>query len=159
VQDFPRIAATRGGAAWNAAQEKWSGYLEEQGRGARQVLLAESSDAIVAYASLVWLSQNPSFQSAGIPEIQDLVVAEGHRNAGLGTRMIGALEETARAAGHSRIGIGVGLYRDYGPAQRLYAKLGYKLDGEGVSYKNARVEPGSTVTVDDDLVVWMTKPL
>ena len=157
--DLPRLAATRGGVAWKGSDGRWNRYLAEQNQGRREVLLADTGEAIIAYGSLAWVSQNPSFRSAGIPEIQDLVVAEDYRNAGLGTRMIRALEERARAAGHSRVGIGVGLYRDYGAAQRLYSKLGYILDGGGVSYKNAGVEPGSLVKVDDDLVIWMVKLL
>jgi GNAT superfamily N-acetyltransferase len=159
AEDLPRIAATRGGDAWKADNERWSRYVAEQNQGLREVLLADTTDAIVAYASLARISQNLALRKAGIPEIQDLVVAEAYRNAGLGTRMIHALEECAWAAGHSRVGIGVGLYRDYGAAQRLYSKLGYVLDGGGVSYKNAGVEPGSLVRVDDDLVIWMVKLL
>jgi GNAT superfamily N-acetyltransferase len=159
AEDLPRMAATPGGKAWKADDERWSRYLAEQSRQLREVLLADAGDAIVAYASLVRVSQNLSFRKAGVPEIQDLVVAEAYRNAGLGTRMICTLEERARAAGHSRVGIGVGLYRDYGAAQRLYSKLGYVLDGSGISYKNAGVEPGSMVSVDDDLVIWMVKLL
>ena len=158
--DSPRLAATQGGAAWKGHDDKrWNRYLTEQSQGLRDVLLADAGEAIVAYGSLAWVSQNPSFRNAGIPEIQDLVVAEACRNARLGTRMIRALEELARAAGHSRVGIGVGLYRDYGAAQRLYSRLGYILDGTGVSYKNAGVEPGSLVNVDDDLVIWMVRDL
>jgi GNAT superfamily N-acetyltransferase len=159
AEDVARIAATRGGVAWKADDERWNRYLAEQNEGLREVLLADTSDAIVGYASLARGSQNLCFRKAGIPEIRDLVVAEAYRNAGLGTRMVRALEERARAAGHSHVGIGVGLYRDYGTAQRLYSKLGYILDGRGVSYKNADVEPGSLVTVDDDLVIWMVKSL
>jgi len=159
AEDVPRIAATRGGRAWKADDERWGRYLAEQNQQLREVLLADTSDAIVGYASLAWVSQNLTFREAGIPEIQDLVVAEAYRNAGLGTRMIRTLEERARVAGHSHVGIGVGLYRDYGAAQRLYSKLGYVLDGSGVSYKNAGVEAGSMVRVDDDLVIWMVKLL
>jgi ribosomal protein S18 acetylase RimI-like enzyme len=155
--DLPRIAATRGGAAWKGSDQRWNRYLVQQNQGLREVLLADTGEAIVAYGSLAWVSQNPSFRKAGIPEIQDLVVAEAYRNGGLGTRMTRALEERARAAGHLRLGIGVGLYRDYGAAQRLYSRLGYVLDGTGVSYKNASVAPGSQVMVDDDLVIWMLR--
>jgi GNAT superfamily N-acetyltransferase len=158
--DLPHLAATQGGAAWKGHDDKrWNRYVAEQNQGHRDVLLADTAEAIVAYGSLAWVSQNPFFRSAGIPEIQDLVVAEAYRSRGLGTRMIGALEARARAAGHLRVGIGVGLYRDYGPAQRLYSRLGYVLDGTGVSYKNVSVEPGSQVKVDDDLVLWMLRDL
>ena len=159
ARDLPRIAATRGGPAWKGNDPRWNRYLTEQSQGLRDVLLADTGEAIIAYGSLAWVSQNLSFRKAGIPEIQDLVVAEAYRNGGLGTRMIRALEERARAAGHVRVGIGVGLYRDYGAAQRLYSRLGYILDGTGVSYKNVGVEPGSQVNVDDDLVIWMLRHL
>jgi len=159
ADDLALLAATRGGVAWKGSDGRWNRYLAEQNQGRREVLLADTGEAIIAYGSLACVSQNPSFRSAGIPEIQDLVVAEDYRNAGLGTRMIRALEERARAAGHLRVGIGVGLYRDYGTAQRLYSRLGYILDGTGVSYKNVSVEPGSQVKVDDDLVIWMLRDL
>jgi GNAT superfamily N-acetyltransferase len=159
ADDLPRLAATQGGAAWKGHDKRWNRYLTEQGRGLREVLLADTGEAIVAYGSLAWVSQNPGFRKASIPEIQDLVVAEGYRKAGIATRIIRALEERARAAGRRQVGIGVGLYRDYGAAQRLYSRLGYVLDGAGVSYKNASVEPGSQVKVDDDLVIWMMRSL
>jgi GNAT superfamily N-acetyltransferase len=163
IQEFlsdhiPRIAATRGGAAWKS-DHRWSRYLAEQGRGLRQVLVAEAGGAVVAYGSLALISQNPVFRSTSIPEIQDLVVAENHRCAGLGARMVHALEDRARAAGYLKVGIGVGLYRDYGPAQRLYCRLGYIPDGLGVTYKNVAAPPMSTVTVDDHLVLWLLRDL
>jgi hypothetical protein len=39
------------------------------------------------------------------------------------------LENLASQEGYNEIGIGVGLYRDYGPAQQLYFQLGYIPDG------------------------------
>jgi hypothetical protein len=57
------------------------------------------------------------------------------------------------------IGIGVGLYVDYGPAQQLYVKLGYVPDGSGVTHGNKTVPPGATVRVDDDLILWSMKRL
>lgn len=112
ADDLPRLTATQGGAAWKGRDKKWDRYLEEQDQGLREVLLADTGEAIVAHGSLAWVSQNPSFRNAGIPEIQDLVVAEAYRKNGLGTRIIRALEKRASSAGHVRVGIGVGLYRD-----------------------------------------------
>jgi len=159
AEDIPRLAATDGGAAWKGRDQRWKRYLADQSQGLRVVLLAETAGGIVAYGSLVWASQHPHFRNAGIPEIQDLVVAQRQRRAGLGTRMIRALEDRARAAGCTQVGLGVGLYRDYGPAQRLYQSLGYVPDGEGVSYHNAPVTPGATVKVDDHLVLWLVREL
>jgi GNAT superfamily N-acetyltransferase len=157
--DLALLAATGGGAAWNTRSGKWNRYWIEHQDGARIVLLADLEGQIVGYGSLVWVSQYPCFRGAGIPEIQDLVVAEKHRGAGLGTRLIHALESRARAAGHLQLGIGVGLHRDYGSAQRLYSSLGYIPDGRGITWNNEPVVPGKDVRVDDDLVLWLTKDL
>jgi len=57
------------------------------------------------------------------------------------------------------VGLGVGLYADYGNAQRLYGKRGYVMDGRGLMYANEAVRQGRTVTVDDDLLLYMVKQL
>lgn len=57
------------------------------------------------------------------------------------------------------VGIGVGLYASYGSAQRIYARRGYIPDGRGITYANETVEPGSSVRVDDDLILYMIKSL
>jgi ribosomal protein S18 acetylase RimI-like enzyme len=56
--------------------------------------------------------------------IAELVVAATHRGRGIGTRLIAALEDVARAQGLARIGIGVlsGNERVHG----LYRRLGYR---------------------------------
>jgi hypothetical protein len=56
-------------------------------------------------------------------------------------------------------GIGVGLYAAYGSAQRMYARRGYMPDGRGVVYDGVPVAAGTTVHVDDDLVLMMTRHL
>lgn len=64
------------------------------------------------------------------------------------------------AAKDSRfIGLGVGLYKDYGNAQRMYTARGYILDGRGMMYNNIPVIPGQLVMVDDDLLLYLTKDL
>eukprot|EP00792_Barthelona_sp_PAP020_P000405 TRINITY_DN10637_c0_g1_i1.p1 TRINITY_DN10637_c0_g1~~TRINITY_DN10637_c0_g1_i1.p1 ORF type:complete len:75 (-),score=8.61 TRINITY_DN10637_c0_g1_i1:232-456(-) len=67
--------------------------------------------------------------------------------------------ENKASEDYTHIGLGVGLYKDYGNAQRLYVKRGYVLDGNGIVYKNEQVVPGSQVTVDDDLLLYLIKPL
>jgi hypothetical protein len=53
----------------------------------------------------------------------------------------------------------VGLYADYGPAQILYARRGYVPDGRGVWYAGRQVQPMESVILDDDTVMYLTKPL
>jgi hypothetical protein len=55
------------------------------------------------------------------------------------------------------IGIGVGMYADYGAAQRMYVLRGYVPDGRGLFYKEQPVLPGKEVLVDDYLVLYLTK--
>jgi GNAT superfamily N-acetyltransferase len=162
ADDLPGIVATNGGIAWNGGFKKWDARLAEHQDGRRSVLLAvgkEAPDRYLGYGSLLWSSQYAPFRELGIPEIQDLVVSESWRNHGIATSLIRALEGQARARGCNQIGLGVGLYADYGPAQRLYMKLGYRLHGRGVTYHCVPVSGGSTVRLDDDLILWMVKSL
>ena len=156
--DLPRIAATSG-HAWRSDPQLWTSRLQQQDAGERMVLLALNGAQVVGYGSVVWRSQNPSFADAGIPEIQDVVVAESYRRQGAAKHLIAAFERLAVAAGHKQIGIGVGVYADYGSAQRLYVRLGYLPDGRGVTYRNQPVPGGSHVRLDDHLLLWLTKPL
>ena len=161
-QDLPRIVATSGGAAWNGGFKKWNERLAEQQDGRRSVLLAveqNQPENYLGYGSIVWSQRYAPFRDLGIPEIQDLVVREGWRRRGMATGLMAALEARARMRGHKQVGLCVGLYADYGPAQRFYMKLGYELDGRGVTYKCVPIAGGSQVKLDDDLVLWMAKSL
>jgi hypothetical protein len=57
------------------------------------------------------------------------------------------------------VGIGVGMYPDYGNAQRLYVLRGYVPDGHGLTYGNEVLPPMAKTINDDDLVLFFTKRL
>jgi hypothetical protein len=57
------------------------------------------------------------------------------------------------------VGIGVGLYADYGSAQRMYFRRGYLPDGRGLMYDWKPVPPGELVRLDDDATLMFTKSL
>ena len=61
--------------------------------------------------------------------------------------------------GYTNIGLGVGMTADYGDAQRLYVRLGYIPDGQGLHYKCSSLKYGNQVVIDDDLVLFFTKPI
>lgn len=42
---------------------------------------------------------------------------------------------------------------------RLGRRRGYLPDGAGLTWNNEPAEPGAMVRVDDDLVLWLRKPL
>ncbi len=157
AEDVAAIPAVPGGPAWHGGPDKWSSYWQDHQSGRRRCLVAEADGAIAGYASLVWMSGYEPLRTAGFPEIQDLVVAQSYRRLGIARMLVSACEQRAREAGSSGIGIGFGLYADYGPAQRLYVKLGYLPDGRGVTWNYVPVAGGATVEIDDDLVLWLTK--
>ena len=57
------------------------------------------------------------------------------------------------------IGLGVGLFMDYGAAQRLYFRLGYQPDGRGLIFDNKILSYGDKVIFDDELCLFLTKNL
>jgi len=132
-------------------------FYEEQKNNIRTVGILEKDKEILGYGTLLRKSQYPYFSK--IPEISTLWIDDKYRRHGLATRLILWLEELARSEGYKQIGIAVGLYQDYGPAQKLYSKLGYALDGNGITYKYKLVTPGEKYPVDDDLLLWLVKPL
>lgn len=147
------------GNGWKSDSDVWSQILREHEQRKRLVLVAMAQGEVTGYGSLLWRSAYPPFASADIPEIHDLVVARALRGRGIARKLIAEFERTAAVAGRRFIGLGVGLYADYGAAQRLYMSLGYLPDGRGVTYRHQPVEPGASVRADDDLVLWLAKDL
>jgi chloramphenicol 3-O phosphotransferase len=147
---------------WSTREEtlaKWLRNLQEQQEGTRLSSLIEYQNEIVGYGNLLQHSEYPMFRKKNIPEINDVWIYEPHRKKGFATLLIQHLEESAQAKGHHHIGIGVGLYRDYGSAQKLYFRLGYVPDGEGITYKGQSTIPGQQYPLDDDLILWLLKTL
>ena len=147
---------------WSTREEtiaKWARYLDEQKKGVRMACLAEQKGKIVGYGHLLPNSEYPYFKQNKIPEINDVWVYEESRKQGIGSSLIRHLEKLAAEQGYKQVGIGVGLYRDYGSAQKLYSRLGFAPDGHGITYKHAPVVAGEKYPVDDDLILWLTKHL
>lgn len=133
-------------------------YFGQQEDGTRKVLVAVADGAAAGYVTLVPAAEDGPFVGSGIPEIKDFNVLPSFRGRGIGGRLMDAVEALAGETHHA-VCLGVGLYGDYGSAQRMYAKRGYVPDGSGIWYGNDRVEPGRDVFVDDDLILYMSKKL
>jgi GNAT superfamily N-acetyltransferase len=133
-------------------------YLDEQAAGDRAVFVATSNGVFAGYVTVVWVSGYGPFKEQRIPEISDLNVLLSYRRRGIASALMDiaeALIETRSAMS----GLGVGLYADYAGAHRMYLKRGYLPDQRGLIYHNQAVEPGSSVRVDDDLLLMMTRSL
>lgn len=138
---------------------KWVTYLTQQNSGIRSVRVIEIDNQVIGIATLKYISDYPSFKIKKIPEINDLLIAQPFRKQGFGRALISTLEMIAKEKGYKIIGLGVGLYQDYGSAQRLYFKMGYIPDGFGITYQEHFVVPGNKYQVDDELILWLTKHL
>ena len=133
-------------------------YLVAQERGDHVVLVAVADGEIGGYGTVCWTSDYPPFRDAGIPEIKDLNVWPRFRRRGLASRILDEAERLIGERGRIAV-IGVGLYRDYGPAQRLYVLRGYVPDGLGAVWHDQPVLGGAHVRADDGLVIHLTKTL
>lgn len=142
-----------------ATRDKWKNYYQEHRKHIRTVYLLEKQMQLIGYASLLRESNYPDFKHKGIPEINDLWILDAYRKQGYGKTLIQYLEKIAYQEKYSQIGIGVGLYNDYGSAQKLYVNLGYVPDGQGVTYKGDHIVPGDSYPIDDDLLIWLKKDL
>jgi GNAT superfamily N-acetyltransferase len=68
------------------------------------------------------------FKNFGIPEINGVWISAEYRGHGFGKRLVQRLEAIALKENHKQVGIGVGLYKDYGFAQKLYVRMECLLD-------------------------------
>jgi len=143
---------------WDKPAAMYHRYLSEQIAGERAVFVAEVEGEFAGYACVVWQSTYPPFAQANIPEIVDLNVLPSYRRRGFASRLMDEAEALIRTRSNVA-GIGVGLYADYGPAQRMYIVRGYVPDARGVTYADEIPVPGSLVRIDDNLVLHLTKQI
>lgn len=133
-------------------------YYSQHNNGDRIVLIAEYEGGCAGYITLVPNAKEGPFKNRKIPEIKDFNVILSLRRKGIGWKLMDTAEQCAKKQ-NSTVSLGVGLYRDYGSAQRMYIKRGYIPDGTGLWYGDAQVLPGKNVFVDDDLVLYLSKEI
>ena len=139
--------------------KKDAGYFENCFDKDCMILIAAQDQKDVGFGILNFDPKYSLYQKLNIPEIQDLNVIPERRQQGIATQLMEAFEAIALDQGVDQIGISVGLTKDYGPAQRLYFKLGYVPDGNGISYDREGITYGQTYVADDDLCLMMVKDL
>jgi len=141
---------------FNAPAPYFEKLLAAQKKGEIVFLVAHVGNVIAGFVYVKWWADYPPFAEQNIPEIRDLRVMAEFRRRGVATALMDEAER--RIFKRSMFaGLGVGLYTDYGPAQKLYIKRGYIPDGRGLMYHNHAVSPGRDVFVDDDLLLFLTK--
>ncbi len=154
--DPDTISAAFTAIGWHKPPAMYQRYLAEQKEGRRLAFSAEWRGEFAGYVTLLWVSEYSPFAEGQIPEISDLNVLPLYRRQGIGNALLDRAESAASA--RSRVvGLGVGLYSDYGAAQRIYVRRGYVPDGRGIMYRNQPVEPGATISIDDDATLMLTR--
>ena len=133
--------------------------LKDQAEGRCVSLTAEYLGNPAGYVNIYLTAENGPFKGTGYPVIVDFSVLKKYQRKGIGTRLMDAAEQIAGQYADT-VCLGIGLHDGYGDAQRMYVKRGYIPDGSGVWYQDKPcVQYETTCTVDDDLVLHMSKKL
>jgi GNAT superfamily N-acetyltransferase len=143
---------------WKKTQGLYESYLRDQEDGTRDVIIAQVDSEFAGYLTINWQANYQPFRERQIPEIVDFNVLKKYQRRGIGTALMDEAERRIKRVS-SVAGIGVGVYKDYGPAQILYFHRGYQPDGNGLTLDSQPVLYGAEITVDDALVLALTKEL
>jgi len=134
-------------------------YLADHAQPEGASLIATSGPGAVGYVAIMWESGYGGFSSRGIPLVHQIAVAEPRRRRGVATLLVDAAGQLTRDRGIATLGITVGLFDEYGPAQRMYGRRGYIPDGSGACQGQRPLSKGMQVSMDHDLIIWLTKDL
>lgn len=138
---------------------KDAAYFDRCFKEGHAIFIASVKEQDAGFAILNYTSRYQPFRRMNIPEIQDLNVLPDMRQRGIASAIIAACEEAAREEGCTEIGLGVGLAASYGPAQRLYVKMGYMPDGSGAMYDHKAPDKARSYPLDDDFCLMLVKAL
>lgn len=157
--DVAAFVAEEIAQGWKGAtREKLDNRMAHRERGECALLTAELNGRLAGYVSVYWNAGAGAFKDMHIPEIVDFNVLVKFRGNGFGWKLMDVCEDIAATRSDS-ICLGVGMYRDYGRAQRMYVKRGYIPDGTGLWYCGKNLNPCEDCCNDDDLVLYLSKKL
>jgi GNAT superfamily N-acetyltransferase len=143
---------------WSDRKDTLQLYFEEQEATERDVLVAEYKGIPAGYVTLIPDAKQGPFSGKGIPEIKDFIVLPAYRRLGVGRLLMDGIEAIAKTKSN-QVSLGVGLYSDYGSAQRMYVKRGYIPDGSGIWHSGRNLAPYENCVNDDELNLFFIKLL
>ncbi len=158
-EDIEKLAYEFSLQGWlEKSVEQFTKYLDEQNKKERQVFIAEVDGNIAGYITLLPNDPEGPFANKNIPTVCDFNVLMKYQRQGVGFALMDQVENAAKETSDV-ICLGVGLYTNYGTAQRMYIKRGYIPDGSGVWYQGKNLPPYDECVNDDDLVLYLSKTL
>ena len=144
---------------WHPDIDYYHMRMKEAAEGKCVALTAVYQGCPAGAVYLYFDAKEGPFKGQKIPVIVDFSVLQKYQRKGIGNRLMDTAEQIA-AQRSDTVTLGVGLCREYGSAQRMYVKRGYIPDGSGVWYQNQQcVQYETTCTIDDDLVLFLSKKL
>lgn len=156
-RDVPLISQMFVEQGWSPRDLVLKNYIKEQKEGIRIALVAEIEERIVGYVTLIELAQNGPFINV-YPEIADFNVFEKYRKKGIGNVLLDEIEKEAKK-NYKVITLGVGIHKEYGPAQRIYIKRGYIPDGTGAWYNDKNIDVNEACLNNNNLILYLSKNL
>lgn len=133
-------------------------HFKSHPTGDSTTVLGYLGEELVGILTIRWECRYPHFRERNIPFIHYIEVKWERRGQGIGNALMAEAERVA-AERVDDLGICVGIFDAYGPAQRLYVKRGYVPDGCGVCLGHAPLREGQTIEVGHELLIWMLKSL
>lgn len=149
-KDIEEIAAAFIDLGWNKPASQYKAYLAEQERGERDVFVAKENSIFAGYVTVMWREDHG--------EIVDLNVLPKFRRRGIASDLMDAAEQLVSQK-YDEVRLGVGLFQDYGAAQRMYVLRGYVPTGEGIIKDGQPLQYGQKITLDDYVTLSFTKKL
>jgi hypothetical protein len=129
-------------------------HFVDHTNGASTTILGYEAGRLAGIVTIRWHSRYPPFRERGIPLIQYIEIR--YEDRGRDGQMLERAEQ--EIAWRSPLaGLCVGIFKEYGPAQRLYARRGFVPDGHGVCRAHTPLRHGEQVVVDHDLLLWLVK--
>lgn len=123
----------------SAVRHFWQGAIAQLESGSRVLLVARGEDGALVGSAQLDLATTPNGRHRA--EVQKVCVMRSARGQGIGTQLMRAIEEAARAAGRTLLVLDT---RKGGVAEGLYRRLGYREVGAIPGY--ARTVNGALVT-------------
>lgn len=160
LEDIQKVQANEHNTGLLQRRDILKNYLDLQNRHHMMAIVALLPDAEpIGYATFVYNSAHSTFSQRQIPEISDIHVAKDYQGHGVGQMLLESAERLAKAMGFSCLGLGIRLYAEHSPTQRLFASNGYIPEGTGLFYAGKPVLKGENVCIDDNLVLYLAKEL
>ncbi len=143
---------------WNKPIPLYENYVKLQKNKIRDIVIAEYNGEFAGYLTINWTSDYLYFKERSIPEIVDFNVLKKFQRKGIGTVLMDEAENRIRVQSNLA-GIGVGMYKDYGPAQILYNRRNYIPDGNGLILNSKPIKYGESIIMNDGVILFFTKNL